>query len=139
VIRNAVIHAANEQPLLVDLYAVPAAADAGLLCTNLRMMDGKRPIFIDSIQATFFFPYHVIRFLEIPPESLARHAAEGGAVPGTAGSAAPPEASHDPIPGGPDSLLPVAVAPPAEAPPGDLDLDIELDIDEGFLQRVRDI
>jgi hypothetical protein len=31
------------------------------------------------------------------------------------------------------------VAPPAEAPPGDLDLDIELDIDEGFLQRVRDI
>jgi hypothetical protein len=139
VIRNAVIHAANEQPLLVDLYAVPAAADAGLLCTNLRMMDGKRPIFIDSIQATFFFPYHVIRFLEIPPESLARHAAEGGAVPGTAGSAAPPEASPDPVPGDPDSLLPVAVAPPAEAPPGDLDLDIELDIDEGFLQRVRDI
>ena len=135
-IRNVVIHAANEQPLLTDLYGVPAAADAGLLCTNLRMMDGKRPIFIDSIEATFFFPYHVIRFLEIPPEALARHVAEGGAMPGSVTDAA----AFAPMPRDPDSLLPVAVGAPAEAPAGeDLDLDIDLDIDEGFLQRVRDI
>ena len=143
-IRNAVIHAANEQPLLADLYGVPAAADAGLLCTNLRMMDGKRPIFIDSIQATFFFPYHVIRFVEVPPESLARHVAEGGAMPGTTHAApavatpAPPPA--DPLPADPDSLLPVALGAPGESlTDDDADLDIELDIDEGFLQRVRDI
>ena len=65
-IRNVVIHAANEQPLLVDLFELPSADDVGLVCTNLRMMDGKRPIFIDHIESTFFFPYHVIRFLEIP-------------------------------------------------------------------------
>jgi hypothetical protein len=137
VIRNAVIHAANEQPLLADLYGVPSASDAGLVCTNLRMMDGKRPIFIDSSAATFFFPYHVIRFLEIPPEALARHAAEGGDMPGAALAAA---AAASPLPGDLDSLLPVALGAPAEAPAEEeLDLDLDIDIDEGFLQRVRDI
>ena len=136
-IRNAVIHAANEQPLLVDLFGVPTASDAGLVCTNLRTMDGKRPIFIDSTEATFFFPYHVIRFLEIPAESLARHAAEGGDLPGAALAAAAAGAT---TPRDPESLLPVAVGAPGEAPAeGELDLDLELDIDEGFLQRVRDI
>jgi hypothetical protein len=142
VIRNVCIHVENEQPLLCDLFDLPTQADAGLVCTNVRMMDGKRPVFIDQSASTFFFPYHVIRFLEIPPESLARHAAEGGAVPGTAGTPppGPPQAGSDPVPGDPDSLLPVAVAPRGEAPAdGELDLDIELDIDEGFLQRVRDI
>ena len=57
---------AAEQPLIADLFDLPSADDVGLLCTNLRMMDGKRPIFIDQIEATFFFPYHVIRFVEIP-------------------------------------------------------------------------
>ena len=56
-IRNAVIHISNEQPLTADLFGLPTASDAGLLCTNLRMMDGKRPVFIDNIAATFFFPY----------------------------------------------------------------------------------
>ena len=65
-IRNVVIHAANEQPLMADLFDLPTAEDAGLLCTNVRMMDGKRPVFIDHIDSTFFFPYHVVRFLEIP-------------------------------------------------------------------------
>lgn len=145
-IRNVVIHVTNEQPLLADLYGVPTAADAGLLCTNLRMMDGKRPIFIDSSVATFFFPYLVIRFLEIPPGALERHAAEGGDMAGFAGARTGIRASGDngaaplPIDGDPDSLLPVAVGGPGEAPAEDeLDLDLDLDIDEGFLQRVRDI
>ena len=42
VIRNAVIHVANEQPLLVDLYELPSPADVGMLCTNMRMLDGRR-------------------------------------------------------------------------------------------------
>jgi hypothetical protein len=132
VIRNVVLHANNEQPLLCDLYSVPTPGDVGLVCTNVRMMDGKRPVFIDSIGATFFFPYHVIRFLEIPPAELSRHMSEGGAMPSFNAAAAPVE------PG--DERLPVLVGGPddgAGTPELD-DLEIDLEVDEDFLQRVRD-
>jgi hypothetical protein len=133
-IRNAVLHVANEQPLLADLFGVPAATDAGLLCTNLRMMDGKRPVFIDDIAATFFFPYRVIRFVEMPPGAMARHVADGGDAPASA-------ARVDLATGDPGTRLPVPVGNPVgpgdPEPPADIELD--LDIDEGFLQRVRDI
>ncbi len=66
-IRNAVIHVLNEQPLLADLYELPSATDLGLLCTNLRTMNSKRPVFADHIESVFFFPYLHIRFVEIPP------------------------------------------------------------------------
>jgi hypothetical protein len=69
VIRNAVIHLLNEQPVLADLYEMPKALDQGVLCTNLRTMDGKRPVFIDHSDGVFFFPYLHVRFLEIPPKS----------------------------------------------------------------------
>lgn len=133
VIRNVVIHVANEQPLLADLFGIPAATDAGLLCTNLRMLDGKRPIFIDSIAATFFFPYRVIRFLEIPPGAIGRHAEEGGDVPV---AVAVSEANA-----GADQRLPVLAIGPHDPEAGDAgtDGDADLDIDEDFLQRVRDI
>ena len=133
-IRNVVLHVTNEQPLIADLYAIPTPADAGLLCTNLRMMDGKRPIFIDSSVATFFFPYRVIRFLEIPPVA---HGAARGATPArrpgcgartarrATGGRELPEAER----------LPVVVGGPARPRRGSYDLDI----DEGFLQRIRDI
>ena len=78
VIRNVCIHLSNEQPLLVDLFDLPTAADAGLLCTNVRSLDGKRPIFIDSITGVFFFPYHVIRFLEIPEGAVDLGRTSGG-------------------------------------------------------------
>ena len=65
-IRNVVLHAANEQPLLMDIYSLPTSSDAGLLCTNLRMMDGKRPVFIDFSNSTFVFPMAMIRFVEVP-------------------------------------------------------------------------
>jgi hypothetical protein len=134
VIRNACIHVQNEQPLIADLFEVPTSADAGMLCTNLRTMDGKRPVFIDSIEATFFFPYHVIRFIEIPEGALERHdpapAREGGAdarqeAPAEVGGALPEE-----------QRLPVPVAAAGGDEPGD---DLELEIDEEFLQRIRDI
>jgi hypothetical protein len=129
-IRNVVIHASNEQPLMADLFDLPTAEDAGLLCTNVRMMDGKRPVFIDHIDSTFFFPYHVVRFIEIPK----------GAVPaGARGRRRGPGLEDDPTePGEPEaeSLLPVAVGGPTDGS-GDEDLDIE--IDEDFLQKVRDI
>lgn len=67
VIRNAVIHLTNEQPLLADLYALPAPGDTVIMCTNLRTMGGKRPVFADHIESVFYFPYAHVRFLEIPP------------------------------------------------------------------------
>ena len=141
VIRNVCIHVSNEQPLLADLFDIPTAADAGLVCTNVRMLDGKRPVFIDSIEATFFFPYHVIRFIEIPAGALDDHVPSpdtGGGRNGRSASrqrAASGSSGHaqDPAMDRPELRLPVPVA--AESDDGDL----ELEIDEGFLKRIRDI
>jgi len=152
VIRNVCIHVSNEQPLMADLYELPSADDAGLVCTNVRSMDGKRPVFIDAIGSTFFFPYHIVRFLEIPEAEMAKHRASGGGTPGRTramattmldgGDAADDGAgftSDDGDEANADrgSLLPVAVGAPEPGPEDDADL--ELEIDEGFLQRIRDI
>ncbi len=134
VIRNVVIHVSNEQPLLADLYGAPTPGDAGLLCTNVRMLDGKRPIFIDHSNSTFYFPYLHLRFLEIPAGELQRHMAEGGTAPGFAGR----EAGA----GDADQRLPMLLAEaPAEVieDASASDADDELDLDEDFLQRIRDI
>jgi hypothetical protein len=66
-IRNAVIHLTNEQPLLADLFELPKAGDTTIMCTNLRTMGGKRPVFADHSASVFYFPYVHVRFLEIPP------------------------------------------------------------------------
>jgi hypothetical protein len=66
-IRNAVIHITNEQPLVADLFDVPSSTDINLVCTNLRMLNGSRPIFADHVESTFIFPLDQIRFVEIPP------------------------------------------------------------------------
>ena len=91
-IRDAILHIMNEQPLLADLFEAPAPGDVGLRCTNLRMMNGKRPVFVDEIKSIFFFPYLHIRFLEIPP------ATDGVAVveaPVEEAAPAPAEADAD--------------------------------------------
>jgi hypothetical protein len=112
VIHNAILHLNNEQPLLADLFDLPGSADVGLRCTNLRTMNGKRPVFVDASASVFFFPYLHIRFVEIPPAA----AAETGLPM--------------PVPVG------VAVEPaPAPAEPED---DGDLEIDEDFLRRIRD-
>lgn len=64
-IRNAIVHLFNDQPILVDLFALPEAGDAGLLCTNLRSVDGRKPVFIERSDSRFIFPYHHIRFVEV--------------------------------------------------------------------------
>jgi hypothetical protein len=144
-IQNVVIHVSNEQPLLADLYSLPTASDAGLVCTNLRSTDGKRPIFVDNSESVFFFPYLVVRFVEIPPASMKRHMAEGGgAMP--AGSAAPwsPMASRD---DGDDRYAMDDNGTgrmPVPLPAGDTEIasdepDIELEIDEDFLRRIREV
>ena len=92
-IRNAVIHIVNEQPLLADLFEIPAPRDVGLLCTNVRTMAGTRPVFIDRIDSVFFFPYRNIRFVEIMPGSDANAVTEAPAI--AAETAPTPEPEED--------------------------------------------
>ena len=115
-IRNAVIHIMNEQPMLADLFEAPAPGDVGLRCTNLRTLNGKRPVFVDDIASIFFFPYLHIRFVEIPP----------GAVTGS-----DPSMALDPVLAGPANASP----PPAPEP----EPEPELEIDEDFLRRIREV
>jgi len=111
-IRNAVLHLSGEQPVVVDLFELPEAVDLGVRCTNMRTLDGKRPVFIDDIKAVFFFPYEHVRFVEIPARSLV----------GTALEVQVEE--------------PVAVTVPAETETLD---DDNLEIDEDFLRRIREV
>ena len=107
-IRNAVIHLLNEQPVLADLYEMPQPRDQGLLCTNLRTMDGKRPVFVERSEGVFFFPYLHVRFLEIP-----------------SGSTGLPE------------IEPSAGSKKAAETAAEPDTDVELD--EDFLRRIREV
>jgi len=116
-IRNAVLHLNGEQPLLCDLFDMPAAGDIGLRCTNLRLMNGKRPVFADDSKSIFFFPYVHIRFVEV--------------LPHTTGSVDVPVE----VPDGDQQSDPV---PAAVAAPDD-ELDAELEIDEDFLRRIREV
>jgi hypothetical protein len=104
----------NEQPMLADLFEAPSPGDVGLRCTNLRTLNGKRPVFVDDMASIFFFPYLHIRFVEIPP----------GAVSGSDASMAM-------------DLVEAAAAdrtpPPAPEPEPDLE------IDEDFLRRIREV
>jgi hypothetical protein len=112
VIRNAVIHLANEQPLLADLFEMPTSSDVALVCTNLRMLNGQRPIFTDAIDSVFLFPLGHIRFVEIPARSTAAgaRAEETALVPAPTGETGP--------------------APEPEP---------ELELDEDLLRRVREV
>jgi hypothetical protein len=65
-IRDAVLHLHSEQPLLVDLFSLPTAADACVVCTNVRTLAGKRPLFVDRSDSFFLFPLPYVRFVEIP-------------------------------------------------------------------------
>ena len=111
-IRNVILHLNNEQPLLADLFEPPSPGDVGLRCTNMRMMNGKRPVFIDDSASIFFFPYLHIRFVEIPPS--AQTTGETGLI------TSPVEEAHH-------AAIPVTPEP-----------EPDLEIDEDFLRRIRE-
>jgi hypothetical protein len=116
VIRNAVIHITNEQPLLADLFETPTPTDVSLVCTNVRMLDGKKPIFIDHSTSIFVFPYLNVRFVEIVPGSTADLAE---LAPGDLAEDAGHTNGSEP-------------AEPAEP-------EVELELDEDFLRRIREV
>jgi len=125
VIRNVVLHVNGEQPLLADLYEVPSNTDVGVRCTNLRMMNGKRPIFVDDSASVFFFAYLHIRFIEIPPAAAAGAGLQVMLPVGAVAQSGPAEAGAQP-----------AAASDVELDEG---LDGELEIDEDFLRRIREV
>ena len=144
VIRNVFIHITNEQPLLGDLFDIPSASDAGLLCTNLRTMDGKRPVFVDQIGSIFFFPYHHIRFVEIPGRRHGRDRAAGGriaAVGVAPGNGAEPYDADGPAttPRPRTATTPCSRSPSARRRRMARTTRRELEIDEDFLRRIRDV
>ena len=85
-IRDVVIHMANDQPLRCDLAELPTAADACLVCTNVRSLDGKKPTFIDRSDSWFLFPLGRVLFVEMP-------AGAGGEMPGDEAAAIGPGAA----------------------------------------------
>jgi hypothetical protein len=115
VIRNVVIHLVNEQPLLADVEAPPGPTDIAFVCTNLRTMNGTRPVFVDRSESVFVFPYAQIRFIELPD------VARSGEAEGLRDSSGHRQERD---------------ARPAEKP---AEPEPELEIDEDFLRRVRDI
>jgi hypothetical protein len=120
-IRNAVLHITNEQPLIADLFDLPAPGDTTVRLTNLRSLDGKRPVFVDDSKSVFLFPYHRVSFIEVPQAAMA--AVDGTVVNEHGGSL--------PIPVGAG----VHAGLPAETPVED----DELEIDEDFLRRIREV
>jgi hypothetical protein len=89
-IRSAILHLVNEQPLLVDLFAMPSPQDAALVCTNLRTTNGRRAPFAEATDSVFVFPLGHVRFLEVLAGSR-----PDGAVAESDGSAAPAEPEPD--------------------------------------------
>jgi hypothetical protein len=63
---RAILHLLNDQPLAVDLIEDPKPSDVAVICTNVRSLDGKRPVFIDYTDSTFVFPMASVRFVEVP-------------------------------------------------------------------------
>ncbi|MEO5919418.1 MAG: hypothetical protein ABIQ17_07645 [Candidatus Limnocylindrales bacterium] len=106
-IRDVIVHLLSEQPVLVDLFDMPTGRDNGLVCQNLRSLDGRKPIFVERSDSTFFFPYQHIRFIEILKDRQA------GSSPD------------------PDAAEPQPTAQPAP--------DEQLEIDEDFLRRIREV
>jgi hypothetical protein len=80
---RAILHLTNDQPLSVDLIQTPSGGDISVVCTNVRTIDGKRPVFIDFSNSTFVFPMLGIRFLEIlqPGSEASEGVPSAGAAP----------------------------------------------------------
>ena len=98
---------------MADLFEPPSPGDVGLRCTNLRQMNGKRPVFVDDIHAMFFFPYLHIRFVEIPAGAMSGSDSSGALMI--------------------DQEYEAQSAAPAPEPEPDLE------IDEDFLRRIREV
>jgi len=134
-IRNVILHLNGEMPMKADIESLPTAADAGLLCTNLRTLEGRKPVSTEYLDSVFLLPYHVIRFIEIPRESI-HSAGLDHDLPGLRVEL-PAESSADPD--GRGAIVTPPPVPGAAAPgPGAEDEAIEhAEPDGELLRRIR--
>jgi hypothetical protein len=116
---------------VADLYSLPSASDVAVLCTNLRELNGKRPVFADHIDSVFLFPLVHLRFIEMAAGTIG----ETGEV--RHDSAPPRQPDRD----GADEhpRLPAGAPVEAAVPAAPVEPEPDLDIDEEFLRRVRDV
>jgi hypothetical protein len=61
------IHIQNEDPVVGDVDALPAATDTLLLVKNPRRKDGKDLFFLDANVTSVIWPISRINFIEIIP------------------------------------------------------------------------
>jgi hypothetical protein len=133
-IRNVVLHLHGELPLKADIESLPTAADAGLLCTNLRTMEGRKPLSTEFLDSVFLVPYNMIRFLEIPRDSI-QQATPSGDRSHHAPAQLPAEAAA--APEGSVIVTPPPRATEPEPEPEDIALE-RLEPDADLLRRIRE-
>jgi hypothetical protein len=151
VIRNVVVHIANEQPILADLLMDPKPSDVALICSNLRTMGGKKPVFIDKTESTFILPLAHIRFVEISQASMAEaevsRAADAGRAEAAAGAArrAAEDESYDAVPLARLAWLTSGSGEPPE-PADEAEVETEVavppnpdEIDQELIRRIHEV
>ena len=137
-IRNVILHLHGEQPMKADIEALPTAADAGLLCTNLRTLEERKPMSTEYLDSVFLLPYNIIRFIEIPRAAI-HESGLGQDLP--TGPAALPAAAEA-VPEGASVLVTPPPAPshrePAPEEGEDLDGIEDREPDAELLRRIRE-
>jgi hypothetical protein len=117
---------------MADLFALPSNADVAVLCTNLRELNGKRPVFADHIDSVFLFPLVHLRFIEMASSTVS----EAGEV---REDTAPTRSGRDRDEADERPRLPAGAPVAASATDAPAEPESDLDIDEEFLRRVRDV
>lgn len=134
-IRDVILHLHGEQPMKADIESLPTAADAGLLCTNLRTLEGRKPLSTEYLDSVFLLPYNIIRFIEIPRASIHSAGLDGDLPRGRA--ELPAEAAA--VQPGSGPIITPPPTPPAgpETSVGDEPIE-NLEPDAELLRRIRD-
>ena len=133
-IRNVILHLHGEQPMKADIESLPSAEDAGLLGTNLRTLEGRKPISTEYLDSVFLRPYNIIRFIEIPRAAIHEAGLDEDLPP------APAElpAAATAVPDGTNVIVTPPPATPRATSAEEEDALEHLAPDEELLRRIRE-